>query len=57
MKKQLATVKNHIIKHRAKYAVAATLAVVGVVYVRASSEIEEFLDENDLSLVQHAEQN
>lgn len=47
--KKAASVKNHIYRNRAKYAVVATLAVAGVAFVKRANEWNEFLDEKGLS--------
>ncbi|ADD81042.1 gp044 [Rhodococcus phage ReqiPoco6] len=48
MNDKIAAVKNHVKKHRAKYAVAGTLVVCTVIHIRIVSNLNRFLDDHDL---------
>ncbi|QAU06271.1 hypothetical protein SEA_RICKMORE_37 [Gordonia phage Rickmore] len=48
MNEKLITAKNHVLRNRAKYAVAATVTVCVAVQYKAASQWNEFLKENDL---------
>jgi len=48
MKKKIANVKNHVVKHRTKYAVGATVVVLTAGHLRTVGKLNEFLKEHDL---------
>lgn len=48
MNKKLTTVRNHLVRNRAKYAVAATLVVCAVINKARVSEWDGFLTEHNL---------
>ena len=48
VKNKVIRVKNHVVKHRAKYAVAATLTVCTVIAYRNAKALNVFLIENGI---------